>query len=387
MSTSPIDIIFNHIIEFIRAQYPNRHPIPLHEPVFDGNEKRYLMDVIDSTYVSSVGEYVDRFERKMCDITGSKYAVATVNGTTALHTALMAAGVKSGDEVITQAISFVATANSISHCGADPIFIDIDKKTFGMSSGSLSDFLRKDACIRNGKCRNRVTGNKISACVPVHTFGHPCQIDEIVEICSEYEIPVIEDACEALGSTYLGKPAGTYGHMGIFSLNGNKIVTSGGGGVIVTDSETMARETKHLSTTAREADSYEYTHDRVGYNYRMPNLNAALACAQLEKLDGFIEKKRNLAASYAKFFQGTEIVFLKEPEGARSNYWLNGILLPDKVARNRFLEFSNSNGVFSRPVWKPLNLLPMYKGCQSGMLPNTSWLESRAVNLPSSATP
>ena len=386
MSTNPIDTIFDQIVGFIRAQYPNRYPIPLHEPIFEGNEKKYLLDVIDSTYVSSVGEYVDRFEKIICDITGTKYAVATVNGTTALHTALMAAGVRPGDEVITQAISFVATANSIAHCGAEPIFVDIDKRNFGMSPDSLSGLLRRKADFSNGACRNRESGKKISACMPVHTFGHPCQIDLIIEICSEYGIPVIEDASEALGSTYRGKYAGTYGLMGIFSFNGNKIVTSGGGGVIVTDDEITAKKAKHLSTTARVAHAYEYNHDSVGYNYRMPNLNAALACAQLERLDGFIESKRCLAESYGEFFHDTAFFFLKEPEGARSNYWLNGILLTDSLVRDRFLKFSNSNGVSTRAVWKPLNLLPMYVKCQSENLSNTDWFASRAVNIPSSVT-
>ena len=375
---------FLKIIDFIKSLYPNENPVPLHAPRFIGNEKKYVMDAIDSTFVSSVGKYVDKFEDMICDITGAGFAVATVNGTAALHIALKLAGVQPGDEVIIQPLSFVATANAVSYCNAEPVFVDVDRKTLGLDYEALENFLKDNANIKNNTCYNRSTGRRISACVPMHTFGHPCRIDKIVEICKSYHIAVVEDSAESLGSKYKGRYTGTIGTLGIFSFNGNKTVTCGGGGAIVTNDKKIAKIAKHLTTTAKVFHPYEYLHDAIGYNYRMPNLNAALACAQLEQLDRFIKNKRELAKKYADFFKETKIKFITEPQEAMSNYWLNTILLPDYNARNEFLEATNAAGVMTRPAWKLLNTLEMYKNCQTDDLKNARWLEERVVNLPSS---
>jgi aminotransferase in exopolysaccharide biosynthesis len=283
---------FPEIIHFIKSLYPDENPVPLHAPRFAGNEKKYVVDAIDSTFVSSVGKYVDRFEEMICKITGAKYAIATVNGTCALHVALRLASVQPDDEVITQPLSFVATANAISYCGARPIFLDVDRKTLGLDPCALEDFLKSNTLIKNGACCNSVTGRRIAACVPMHTFGHPCRIDAIANICDHYHIPLVEDAAESLGSTYKGRHTGTFGLFGIYSFNGNKTVTCGGGGAIVTNNDDLAKKAKHVTTTAKVQRPYEYVHDMTGYNYRLPNLNAALACAQLEQLDSFVENKR-----------------------------------------------------------------------------------------------
>ena len=372
------------IVKFIKSRYGNLDFIPLHEPCFAGNDKKYVRDAIDSTFVSSVGKYVDRFEEMICKITGSRFAIATVNGTCALHIALKLAGVELGDEVITQPLSFVATANAISYCGADPIFLDVDRDTLGLDPTALDIFLRTSVRVSNGKCFSSTTGKRISACVPMHTFGHPCRIDAIAKICDRYHIALVEDAAESLGSTYRGKHTGTFGQFGIYSFNGNKTVTCGGGGVIVTNDEYLARKAKHITTTAKMPHPYKYVHDMIGYNYRLPNLNAALACAQLEQLNAFIQNKRELAKSYQEFFESLDIPFIKEPEHARSNYWLNVIILPDQKSRDQFLKATNEAGVMTRPVWKLLNKLKMYRDCQTDALTNARWLEDRVVNIPSS---
>jgi perosamine synthetase len=378
--------MYQDIVDYIRGVFQTDKFIPLHEPKFIGNEKRYLNDAIDSTFVSSVGKYVDRFEEMMREITGANFAVATVNGTSALHISLKLVGVRSGEEVITSPLTFVATANAISYCGADLIFIDVEKSTLGLSPDAVSDFLEHH-CKRgeDGFCYNQTTGKRIAACVPIHIFGHPCRIDDIINICSDYNIPVVEDAAESLGSLYNGCHPGTFGKMGVYSFNGNKTVTCGGGGAIVTDDESLAKLAKHLTTTAKIPHPYEYVHDEVGYNYRLPNLNAALACAQLEQLEKFIENKRELAGMYSEFFKGLGINFFKEPQGARSNYWLNAIILDNLESRDRFLDFTNKSGVMTRPIWKLLNKLPMFLRCQAGGLVNAEWLEERVVNIPSSA--
>ena len=375
---------FHQIIDFIKSLYPNENPVTLHEPRFVGNEKKYVLDAIDSTFVSSVGRYVDRFEEMICEITGAGFAVATVNGTCALHVALKLAGVQPGDEVITQPLSFVATANAISYCGAKPIFLDVSRKTLGLDPTALKEFLKSNTQTKNQSCYNSVTGKRIAACVPMHTFGHPCQIDSIAEICEHYNIALIEDAAESIGSTYKDQHTGTFGLFGVYSFNGNKTVTCGGGGAIVTNDEALAKKAKHITTTAKAPHPYEYIHDTIGYNYRMPNLNAALACAQLEQLDFFIEKKRELAKCYQKFFEPLGIPFVDEPNYARSNYWLNSIILPDRETRDEFLKATNEAGVMTRPVWKLLNQLEMYKDCQTDALTNAQWLEERLVNIPSS---
>lgn len=377
--------MYKELVNFIKSQYPNQDFIPLHEPRFKGNEKKYLNDCIDSTFVSSVGEYVTLFEEKMATLTGAKYAVAVVNGTSALHMALIVAGVKSNNEVITQALSFIATSNAISYTGASPVFVDVDKDTLGMSPDALKTFLEKNAEIKSdGYTYNKSTGKKIAACVPMHTFGHPCKIDEISIICQEWNIPLIEDAAESIGSYYKEKHTGVFGETGVFSFNGNKTITCGGGGVIVTNNEGKAKLAKHLTTQAKVPHSWEFKHDYIGYNYRMPNLNAALVCAQLEQLDGFIYDKRELADSYKKFFKELEIDFVEEPLNSKSNYWLNAVFLKNREQRNEFLEFTNKNGVMTRPVWELMVSLPMFKNCQHDELKNSKWIADRLVNIPSS---
>jgi aminotransferase in exopolysaccharide biosynthesis len=376
--------IFTEIINFIKSLYPSENPVPLHAPRFTGNEKKYVADAIDSSFVSSVGKYVDRFEEMICEITGAKYAIATVNGTCALDIALKLAGVQPGDEVITQPLTFVATANSIAHCGAKPIFLDVERETLGLDPTLLKSFLQAHACIEEDTCYNKTTGNRIAACVPMNTFGHPCRIDEIAEICNRYHVVLVEDSAESLGSLYKGKHTGTFGEFGIYSFNGNKTVTCGGGGAIVTNDEALAKKAKHITTTAKLPHSYEHIHDMIGYNYRLPNLNAALACAQLEQLSAFIENKRELARIYQEFFVFLDIPFIKEPEHTRSNYWLNAVIMPDRKTRNEFLKATNEAGVITRPIWRLMNKLEMYKDCQTDALENAQWLEDRVVNIPSS---
>lgn len=373
------------IIDFIRSLYQTDKLIPLHEPKFVGNEKAYVIDCIDSTFVSSVGKYVDRFEQMMADYTGAKYAVATVNGTAALHIALKLAGVNQGDEVITQSLSFVATCNAISYCGSKPVFVDVDRETLGMSPDSLRAFLSSETTITPTGCINNSTGKRIAAVVPMHTFGHPCRIDEIAGICEEYGIPLIEDAAESLGSYYQGKHTGTFGKLAAFSFNGNKTITTGGGGMIITDDEALAKRAKHITTTAKQPHPYEFIHDEIGYNYRLPNLNAALGCAQMESLPRLLESKRTIASAYVEFFAASNIAFVKEPAQAKSNYWLNALILEDKSARDVFLKELNEAGVMSRPVWRLMNELTMFHDCQSTDLFNSKWLEKRVVNIPSSA--
>lgn len=373
------------IVAFIRGLYQTAEFIPLHEPKFIGNEKTYVIDCIDSTFVSSVGKYVDRFERMMADYTGAKYAVATVNGTAALHIALKLVGVNQGDEVITQPLSFVATCNAISYCGARPVFVDVDRDTLGMSPDSLRSFLIANTIQTSEGCINSTTGRKISAVVPMHTFGHPCRIDELARICNEYGISLIEDAAESLGSYYQGRHTGTFGMLAAFSFNGNKTITTGGGGMIITDDEILAKRAKHITTTAKQPHPYEFVHDEIGYNYRLPNINAALGCAQMESLPRFLESKRSIASAYAEFFSASNITFLEESAQANSNYWLNALILEDKQARDDFLKVINDAGIMSRPIWRLMNELTMFNDCQSSDLSNAKWLEERVVNIPSSA--
>lgn len=362
--------------------------IPLHAPHFGGNEKAYVLDTLDSTFVSSVGAYVNRFEELMQEITGAKHAIATTNGTTALHLALLVAGVRPGDEVITQPLTFVATANAIAHAGAQPVFVDVDKDTMGLSAEALQTFLNAHATVDDGgHCVNKSTGRRIAACLPMHSFGFPLRIDAIKTVCAAYNIPVVEDAAESLGSWYGGRHTGTFGLLGTFSFNGNKTVTCGGGGAIITNDDALAQRTKHLSTTAKQPHAWEFFHDAVAYNYRLPNLNAALACAQLERLEAILENKRQLASAYNEFFSDRPEQFVTEIENARANHWLNTIVLPDKTARDAFLHYSNGQQVMTRPIWRLMTDLPMYQACQQGPLENARWLEARVVNLPSSYRP
>ena len=376
--------MFESITDFIRSIYGFDGVIPLHEPRFIGNEKEYLNDCIDSTFVSSAGKYVDEFEEKIAKYTGSKYAVATCNGTAALHVSLMLANVSKNDEVITQPLTFVATCNAISYCGAEPIFIDVDKDTMGLSPKALQIFLEKNTTIKDQQCINKNTGKIIKACVPMHSFGHPCRVDEIRDICDKHKIFLIEDAAESLGSFYKDKHTGTYGEIGAISFNGNKIITSGGGGCIITNDKILAKRAKHLTTTAKLNHKWEYMHDMVGYNYRMPNLNAALLVAQLENLDSFLINKRKLAMTYKNFFSDKGCQFFEEPLQSKSNYWLNIILLEDLKQRDLFLDEANSKGLMARPIWTLMNKLPMFKNSHNDGLVNARWFEEHAVNIPSS---
>lgn len=376
---------YSHIINHIKSLFPNQSFIPLHEPRFIGNEKKYVADAIDSTFVSSVGAYVNRFEEMMQDITGAKYAIATVNGTAALHMALIVAGVKQGDEVLSQDLTFIATANAISYIGAKPVFLDIDRKTLGLSAEKLEAFLQEFGQRADGVTFNSKTGNRIAACVPMHSFGFPCEIDRIAAICQEWNIPLVEDAAESLGSYYKGKHTGKFGLLGTFSFNGNKTVTCGGGGAIVTNDERIAKLAKHLTTQAKTPHAWEFNHDYIGYNYRLPNLNAALACAQLEQLNAFVENKRELAENYKNFFEGiVGVEFVEEGEDAKANYWLNTLLLESKEERDAFLAEANCNGVMTRPAWTLMHKLPMFQDCLKGDLEVSQWIEERLVNIPSS---
>ena len=375
--------MFKDFINFTKNLY-DQDAIPLHEPRFIGNEKIYLNDCIDSTFVSSSGKYIEIFEENIAKFTGSKFAIATTNGTSALHISLILSGVERGNEVITQPLTFVATCNAIKYCGANPIFIDVDKETLGLSPKALEKFLEDNTFIRNGDCINKTSGNIIKACVPMHTFGHPCKIDEVKKICDRFHLKVIEDAAESLGSFFKNKHTGTFGELGIMSFNGNKIITAGGGGCILTNDKFLASQAKYLTTTAKVNHQWEYNHDIVGYNYRMPNLNAALLVAQLENISNFLSSKRQLAETYKSYFKNSEITFQIEPKNSKSNYWLNAIFLADKAERDAFLQETNESGLFTRPIWTLMNKLNMFQDAQCGSLENAIWLEQRTVNIPSS---
>jgi perosamine synthetase len=376
--------MFKEVINFIQETYKTKEFISLYEPKFVGNEKKYLNECIDSTFVSSVGKFVDEFEEKIANYTGIKYAIATSNGTSALHISLLLANVKQNNEVITQPLTFVATCNAISYCGAEPIFVDVDRNTMGLSPAALKEFLENNTSVKNQQCVNNKTGRVIKACVPMHTFGHPCRIDEIKDICDKYHIFVIEDAAESVGSFYKNKHTGSFGQVGVMSFNGNKIITAGGGGCIVTNDKILAKKAKHLTTTAKVPHKWNFNHDMVGYNYRMPNLNAALLVAQLENLDNFLHKKRKLTNMYEEFFKATDYAFVKEPAECKSNYWLNSIILKNKQQQNDFLNETNSQNVMTRPIWTLMNKLPMFEHAHCGELTNAEWLEERVVNIPSS---
>ena len=375
---------FNSVVSFIKEQFNTDKFIPLHIPHFDGNEKKYLLETIDSTFVSSVGAYVDQFELMMQGITQTQKAVAVVNGTAGIQVGLRLVGVNAGDEVITQALTFVATANAIAYQNAIPIFLDVDMDTMGLSPRAVSVFLEEFGDLREDGCYNKKTGKKISACVPMHTFGFPVHLDDLLAVCDAWKIPVVEDAAESLGSEYKGKPTGSLGKVGVFSFNGNKIVTCGGGGAIVTNDIEIGEKGKYLTTTAKIPHPYEYVHDEMGYNFRMPNLNAALACAQLEQLESFIENKRELANEYQSFFAATGIKFRTETPETKANYWLMCVELENKKERDLFLEATNTNNVMTRPIWQLMYRLPMYAHCQRDQNLNAEFLEERIVNIPSS---
>ena len=372
------------VISFIRSLFKTDSFIPLHAPHFGGNEKKYLNACIDSTYVSSVGQFVNTFENKLSEYTDAKHTIAVVNGTSAIHTALKVVGVQEGDEVITQALTFVATANAITYCNAKPVFIDVDKDTMGLSPAALKAFLNEYTVVKDGVCMNTLTNKKIKACLPMHTFGFPCRIEEICEICDAFGIPVIEDAAEALGSELNGKKLGTFGTMGVFSFNGNKVITAGGGGAIVTNNLGFAEKAKHLTTTGKKKHPYEFFHDELAYNYRMPNINAALLCAQFEQLDSFLANKRILAKSYDQFFNVMGIKVRTESDESKVNYWLICLELKDKEERNHYLNFLNENQIMTRPIWQLMYKLPMYKDCFRDQQKNAQFLEDRIINIPSS---
>jgi len=379
--------MFDRLIRFVREQYRSDDFIPLHAPVFTGHERSYVADTIESTFVSSVGAYVDRFERQMAACTGSPRAVATVNGTAALHIALKLAGVQAGDLIITQPLTFVATCNAIAYCNAEPVFIDVDRHTLGLSPSAMESWLSEHAQIGDdGLCRAKSNGKVIRACVPMHTFGHPADLDGLVAVCERWHLCLVEDAAESLGSFYRGRHTGTFGTLGTLSFNGNKIITTGGGGMILAN-ETLGTRAKHLTTTAKQPHPYEYVHDEVGYNYRLPNLNAALGCAQLEQLETFIANKRELAARYADHFRDSNLQFVTEPADCRSNYWLNAVICESQAQRDALLKATNDAGVMTRPIWALMNHLTMYSNCRRGDLSNAEWLEARVVNLPSSVLP
>ena len=372
------------LVSFVRDQYGTKDFIPLHAPHFEGKEKEYLLDTIDSTFVSTVGAYVTQFEEKVVQYTGSKYAVATVNGTSALHVGLLVAGVQRDDEVITQSLTFVATCNAIRYCGAEPVFVDVERETLGMSPDSILDFLDRFAEMRDGLCWNKQTNRVIRACVPMHNFGHPVRIHDIQKICQNYNIQLVEDAAESLGSFYEKIHTGRFGSLAAISFNGNKIITTGGGGMIITDDEVIYKRVKHITTTAKVDHPWLFMHDDLGFNYRLPNLNAALGCAQMDLLSNYLERKRALAERYANWFSDKGYKFILEPENTKANYWINAFLVNGREERDEILKYTNNNKVMTRPAWTPMHTLKMFKDNLRVDLTNTEWLESRLVNIPSS---
>jgi len=398
---------FHYTLDFIRSTFQEPTGfIPLHDPRFIGNEKKYMEECIDTNFVSSVGEFVGRFEKMCAEYTGAKYAVAAMNGTSALHISLLLAGVQRDDEVISQALTFIATANAISYTGAKSVFIDVDKETMGLSAKALEAWLEENVVLRPFASSpshpiahsplqpfassflqpfNKATGRRIGACVPMHTFGHPVKLADLKAVCDRYNIPLIEDAAESIGSYYKGKHTGTFGKLGVLSFNGNKLITTGGGGMILTDDEQLAKMAKHLTTQAKVPHPYEFVHDHIGYNYRLTNINAALGCAQMESLDYLLSLKRNLAEQYKEFFRNSDFTFFAEPTDCKSNYWLNAIITEDKAQRDKLLQYSNANGVMMRPIWELMSRLPMFTDCQTDALENSIWFADRVVNIPSSA--
>lgn len=377
--------MFAKVIDFIKELYGGTEFTPLSVPKFLGKEKEYLEECIDSTFVSSVGHFVDRFEDDMARYTGAARAVVCVSGTNALHMGLLMSGVVRDDEVLTQALTFIATCNALSYIGAHPVFVDVDRSTLGLSPDAMKEWLVRNAEIRDGQCYNRHSGRRVKACVPMHTFGHPVRIEEIADLCREWNIELVEDAAESIGSRYKGRHTGTFGKAGAISFNGNKTITTGGGGMLLFQDAELGARCKHITTQAKIPHRWEFRHDSIGYNYRMPNINAALGCAQLENLDRYIADKRQTAAEYEEFFRTVDgIEFFHEPEDCFSNYWLNAVILKDKDAQQEFLQETNDNGVMTRPVWELMNRLPMFEGCETDGLKNTIWLADRIVNIPSS---
>jgi aminotransferase in exopolysaccharide biosynthesis len=373
------------LVKFVQDIYQTKEFIPLHAPTFSGNEKKYVNNTLDSTFVSSVGQYVDQFELQIEEYTGCAKAIATVNGTAALHTALYMAGVKYGDLVITQALTFVATCNALYHMGAEPVFVDVSKVSLGLCPKALDIYLEHNAELNSdGLCQDKSTKQIYRAVVPMHTFGHPVELDELITVCHKWNIALVEDAAESLGSFYKGQHTGTFGDFSAVSFNGNKVITTGGGGMVLSKTLEAGMRTKHITTTAKVPHPYEFFHDEAGFNYRMPNLNAALGCAQMEVLPKYLEQKRALAERYNQFFTGSDFQFVLEPEYAQSNYWLNAIICPDVATRELMLKETNALGVMTRPIWKLMHRLPMFENAKKGSLPVSEWVEAHLINLPSS---
>ena len=373
----------NQIIEFIREHYRTNDFIPLHAPIFGEFEKAMVVDTIKSTFVSSVGQYVDKFEKEFADFVNNKNAVAVVNGTAALHSGLVSLGVADGDMVITQALTFVATCNAIKQAGADPIFCDVSNETLGLCPIATEEYLTDFAEMRSNNCFHKQTGRPIKAILVMHTFGHPVHLREFRKLCSDWNLHLIEDCAESLGSFYEDVHTGNFGKLGTFSFNGNKIITTGGGGMISTNFDNIAVKLKHLTTTAKVPHTYEFIHDEQGFNYRLPNLNAALGCAQMTRLNSFIKEKRSLAEKYRLFFKGSNYEFFTEPSFAKSNYWLNAVRCENSKSRNELLEITNNSNVMTRPAWRPMHKLIMYQDCACGDLSVTNECAETIVNLPS----
>ena len=377
--------MYKKFVKFVQELYGTTEFIPLHAPKFSGNEKKYLLETIDSTFVSSVGAFVDQFEIKVAEYTCAKHSIATVNGTAALHIALKLLGVEKNSEAITQSLTFVATCNAIRYCEAKPLFVDVDKTTLGLSAKSLENFLREYTEVRDdGFCWNKTSNKKISVCLPMHTFGFPVELNKIKEVCDQYKIPLVEDAAESLGSFYHGKHTGVIGKMAAISFNGNKIITTGGGGIILTNDDELAKRAKHISTTAKIPHQWEFYHDEIGYNFRLPNLNAALGVAQMEMLPEYLNTKRKIAHQYQEFGLEHGIQFVTEPPNTKANYWLNIAILQDKQQRDRMLKETNKNKVMTRPAWTPMHKLEINQDCQTAEMSNTEWLFDRLINVPSS---
>jgi UDP-N-acetylbacillosamine transaminase len=372
------------IVQFVRELYQTHDFIPLHAPTFAGNEQKYVLETIQTTFVSSVGKFVDEFEQKIEAYTRTAKAVATVNGTAALHAALYMAGVQRGDFVITQALTFVATCNALHHMGAEPIFVDVSPVSLGLCPKAMDEFLTDNAELTEIGCVHKKTQRRIRAVVPMHTFGHPVELEELIVVCRKWGITLVEDAAESLGSFYKGKHTGTLGEFGAVSFNGNKIITTGGGGMVLCQTPELGARTKHITTTAKVPHPYEFYHDEAGFNYRMPNLNAALGCAQMEVLEQYLAQKRVLAEQYQEFFTQTDFKFVVEPEYAKSNYWLNAVICPSVQARDELLKQTNDAGVMTRPIWQLMHRLPMFKDAPRGDLIQSEHIEAHLINLPSS---
>ncbi len=362
-------------------------PVALHEPRLGAREREFVLDCIDTNWVSTAGKYVGQFEQMVAAVTGARHAIAIVNGTAALHAALLLEGVKANDEVILPAITFVATANAVSHAGAIPHLVDSTWGTLGLDPAALDAHLEEISVRRNGELINKQTGRRLSAIVPVHIFGHPVDMAPLLAIAEKYGLVVVEDATESLGSTWQGRACGTFGHSAVLSFNGNKIITTCGGGMILTDDDAHAARARHFTTTAKKSHAWSFDHDEVAYNYRLPNINAALGCGQMERLSGMLKAKRELAECYIKVFDGVAGAGIyREPSGARSNYWLNLLVLDREFAgqRDSLLAALHGNGVHARPLWTPMHLLPMYRDCPQATLPVAEDMYARCVNLPSS---